>query len=445
MLKKIEQPSLLSELPTNIFTLLIRRFPDKKLERKIELLEFMIKVINQIMSTNKTYYHYNNVVEDSDSIKSKLNKKEKEIIIEILEYYFPPERRDLGELRGNKHSVYKQKKLQAAKLQPTQSNPNLKPAAKLGSSNSTFKETNSTLKHVRIAQKESSTSKYRASHSRSPSASVQEASSSVPRPLEDCIRISKRRVPEIKKISKLYELEMEKSRQSYELINMLTCTILQNYSINKIEQMLGEKIYDIIDISKLTDDVCTITFSFAASSIVIKNMKSNDLVLYHAITNFKSFSSLTHLEIVNTHIPPYVIAYLLLIVSYTALKLESIVLDGAILDCDLNNEAWIGLFIILAMNPNLKKLHLTNCSLTTKSLPKFVSNLVNNKCLEEVILDGNKIDRYGIGFLKSLGKYKESLKLISIKHNELQSPADDDVLNDILTMATARKNLNIEF
>lgn len=78
------------------------RFESKKMDQKMIMFEYLQTLIQHLEKNNKKYYNYNSLA-DKYADQFKISRKGKEILIELLEQFYPPPKRNILEvIKGKK-------------------------------------------------------------------------------------------------------------------------------------------------------------------------------------------------------------------------------------------------------------------------------------------------------------------------------------------------------
>lgn len=80
---------------------MLLRFQNKKMDQKMIKFEYLQTLIKHLEKNNKKYYNYNSLA-DKYADQYKISRKGKEILIELLEQFYPPPKRNILEVAKGK-------------------------------------------------------------------------------------------------------------------------------------------------------------------------------------------------------------------------------------------------------------------------------------------------------------------------------------------------------
>jgi len=277
-----------------------------------------------------------------------IGKKEKEIIIELLEHFIPPKKRDLGELRGQSKKVQPMDAAQKAKQKEEQRQEEAKQAL-LNFRNSGVTQLTDL-------------------------------------PLEECIKGCKKRVPELKLVAKEYEKDAARYAQICSIVSVVDIRVNQNNPMVKIESQYGEKVAEQMDTAKCRDEEYSVSFKLTPSSIFIRNIRLDTNVIFHALSNYQHYATVSHIEIINSPLPEAVIRMVIDIISINGSQIEHFALKN----CLLGEDSCRAIAGLLCKRP-LKFLSLVSCNIDSKMLADLCIGAIAGRSLEVLELSGNRI------------------------------------------------------
>ena len=366
------------DIPKTIYTDMLQRFRNRPMLTKFEMFEYLsvlIEIIMKEQKMNHKQYNYNNIAEKyADTYH--VSNKEKEVLIELLEAWFPPSKRDLNELKA-----VKKVKSAIVKKQVVKKIDQMDKDKKLHGLDSSRPSGLNTARDHYMSQ-------------------------------EEGLKYVKKRTPELKEVQARLEEDPARFAYGYNMLLGLKEKILPNYSQSKIESLIGDRALDFVDVCKFKDSDQHIIFIFGENSIVVKNVMIDESVLYLSISSFPHFETLQTIEINNTNIRPLMVKFLLDLAICCCPKLVSVHLRHQPVDLDIAKQLGY-----LVSKRNLKNITLHGCRLKSPELGEICLGVIQNQGFEQLDVSNNEIDNFGINFLCSVIRYNEQLRFVDISNN----------------------------
>lgn len=237
------------------------------MEKKFLMFEYLSVLIDYIQKAHKSgkkQYNYNTIAEQFAN-QFKIARKEKEALIELLEDWFPPAKRDLEELRTIKRERPTLKR-------PQQPGSGWKDAKEKGVGTGRSVSKNSIMDLTSTARE----------------AALQHLT------IEDAVRHARKRIGELKYTWKKFEDDSMRYMHNFKLLNGLRARISPNMPQAKVEELVGgDRVLDFIDLPKSRDEDNLVAFSFASTAIFMRNIRVDDALLYYAIASYGHFDTIT--------------------------------------------------------------------------------------------------------------------------------------------------------
>lgn len=346
---------------------MISKLGNRKIERKLQVYDYLCILIDWIRE-NKASAHKFNRVAEIEANKAKITRKEKEIVIELLDVYYPLPKPELGDFSNKVKRAAKLKEKSASRenmASPLARGGNL---ALIGGELLTPRlELMEPLSKKRVIKDDGSSSSMRNMS------------------LENLVKRARSIIPDLKSIYKSFEGDSPKFTSSFAAINGLNVTISQAFSTAKIENIIGLNIYDVLTLPKYVGDEMNVRYTFDHRSIIIRNVSSEEQVLYHGIATFQHYDSLESIELINTQVPPSILELLFELAAVLSPRLESVTIRS------VKVTPRVAESISAAILPHLKikNLCLSHCGLDTKDVGNIVTGIVRGHTVENLDLSKN--------------------------------------------------------
>lgn len=414
--KEAEIPSLLATLKQTIYTQMISRLGNQYIARKLLVFEYLCALIDWIKSNRTSTYNYNRIAEKLAN-EFKVSRKEKEIVVDLLDTYYPTQKADFGDI-GSK----------------------IRRAAKNKEKSNSIEKNNSPVpkgSQLAVVGGELIESKYGLLDSSSRrQGSNKDSANQIDYSLPELVKKARQIIPDIKGFNKDFESDSNKYTQTYGYINGLDTKISQNMSMDQIELSLGSNVFDRVSVPKNPYSEVRVKFEINETSIIIKNVVVENQVLYYAISSYEHYSSLKSIELVNCGCHPSLIELLLELAALMSPELESITLQSLPVSSRLIESLASA---VLPTSTSLKSLSISQIVLSAKDVGDIVTGIIRGQAVELVDLSNNKIDEFGAKFIATLIRYYDPLKRIDASHNDF----DHDTVKDIDKMANASKRKTV--
>lgn len=409
--KEPEIPSLLASLKQTIYTQMISRLGNKDIERKLLVFEYLCALIDWIRDNKTSTYNYNRIAERMAN-EFKVSRKEKEIVVDLLDSYYPTKKADFGEI-GSKIR-------RAGKNKEKSTSPQNRKAPLSKSS------------HLAVAGGELVESRYELLDSSARKPGLEIGSGSRGLSLSELVKKARRIIPDIKGFHKSFENDSSKFIQNYNYVNGIDTKVAPNFTISQIEDAIGSNIFDRINIPKNLSSEVSMKLKIDETSITVKNMIVENQVLYYAITSYEHYKTLRSIELVNCGCPQSLLEMLIEICAILSPQLESITLHNL----DLSGRPVESLAAALLPSVrSLRTLSVSKCRLTAKDVGDLITGIIRGQSVEQVDLSSNGIDDFGAKFIGTLIRYYDPLKRIDASLNDFNV----DAVKDIDKMANASK------
>lgn len=251
---------------------MLLKFPERSMPKKLSMFEYLNELIEIITRPQKEkLYNYNKLAEQY-ALKYHISKKEKEVLIELLEQFYPPAKRELGELRQFRRGVAVKRETkktsdrrgnQAFDNSPKKdySLPELKRGAtyskkKSQDSSANFRETSIGLENIKS---------------------------------EDYFKRMKKKFPELKSLRPIFDNQISRLTSDFSTVNGLDCIIHVNQSQAKVEAMVTGPVMDIIELNKTKEDNIHLCCQFKPDSLTLKNIRIEEALLYYGLTSVDDY------------------------------------------------------------------------------------------------------------------------------------------------------------
>ena len=171
--------------------------------------------------------------------------------------------------------------------------------------------------------------------------------------------------------------------------------VIENYKDGDYTDTFGEEVAQISNIPPNIEGDVDVKFSFGVSSIHIKNINTNKFLFFHSIINFATYSSLRTLTLTNTPISEELMQLLFEYIKNFSPNLEKIELNKIHLTQNL-----VDVICGILEKCNVKHVAIRMCGVKSKQFGELCLSILEGRSVESVDFSQNLIGKSTENFQK---------------------------------------------
>lgn len=268
----------MASLKETIDSSLVRELGSRHISRKLEVLDYMVSLIDWITLNKKlnkaTTYNFNHF-SDHQADVLKISRKEKEIVRDLVDHYFPLPKLNLNDMGNRLKKQMSKRSGESPPLSPDKNGNTFMKGGQVAVSGGELIEGKMLLvDQGKVDPKKDNLDGDEKS-------------------LENLLKKAKKKIPEIKFLHKSYDGDAPKFIATLHHLNGLNVSISQATSRAELEKKININLIDLIQLPKLTNQFIDMKFKLNPSGISICNIGVESQVLYRAITTFEHYDTIT--------------------------------------------------------------------------------------------------------------------------------------------------------